>query len=142
MHPARYSPFACRPATARPQIAVPTRVASCIAMHRFVQEGAAIPVRQFSFTGPQLTPRKFATLTEFTYEIFQHSKPTIEALIKAALTESVALALDAAMFSTTAGDAIRPPGLLQGIAALTPSAATDPAQAAVAVALAVTAQIV
>ena len=123
------------------QIVVPTIVAAA-SNTSFVQEGAPIPVRQFSFTGPTLTPRKFATITEFTYETFQHSKPTVEALIKAALTKSVGLALDAAMFSNTAGDAIRPPGLLFGVSALTPSAATDPAQAAVAVALQVTAQIV
>jgi hypothetical protein len=86
----------------------------------FVKEGDPIPHRQFSFSGPQLAPRKFATLCSFTREIFEHSTPTIEALVRAALTESAGLALDVAMFSTTAGDSSRPPGLLQGIAALTP----------------------
>jgi capsid protein len=87
----------------------------------FVQEGAAIPVVQFSASGATLEPRKFAAITTFTREIFQHSTPTIEGLVRTVLTESLALALDTALLDTTAGDATRPPGLRFGIAPITAS---------------------
>jgi hypothetical protein len=45
------------------------------------------------------------------------------------LARSVGQALDAALFSTAAGDASRPPGLLNGIAALTPSGMTPKSDA-------------
>ena len=110
-------------------IRVPTIVAGA-GTAKFVKEADPIPAQQFSFSGPILSPRKFATLPgPFTRKIFSYSLPTIESLIRAALTESVGLALDAALFSNTAGDATRPPGLMVGISALTPSANTDHDQA-------------
>jgi hypothetical protein len=103
----------------------------------FVGEAAPIPVRMFSSAGPTIDPRKFAVITTFTREIFNHSTPSIERLVKAVLTESVGLSLDLALFDATAGDAVRPPGLRNGIAGLTPSAATNNAEAmAVATAVA------
>jgi hypothetical protein len=78
----------------------------------FVAEGAAIPAWAGSLaTGLTLTPRKFATIAVFTREIFTHSTPTIESLVTQVLTESLALALDTALFDSIAGDAVRPPGL-------------------------------
>jgi hypothetical protein len=110
-------------------INVPTILASANNAS-FVQEGAPIPSRQLSLTGPQLSPRKFATLATFMREIFSHSVPTIESIVRATLTESVGLALDAALLSNAAGDATRPPGLLQGISALTASNNSDRVEAA------------
>jgi hypothetical protein len=89
----------------------------------FVGESQPIPVQQFSTAGLLLDPRSFKVITTFTPEIFQHSTPTIESLVRAVLTESVGLALDAALLDATAGDANRPPGLRYGIAAL--PASTD-----------------
>jgi hypothetical protein len=48
------------------------------------------------------------------------------------LTETVALALDAALLGSTAGDSTRPPGLRNGISALTASAATVAGDAMIA----------
>jgi len=77
----------------------------------FVGEGLPIPVRKFSFDGPTLVPKKFATITTFTRELFQHSTPTAEAIVRATLTQSVSLAQDMAMLDATAGSASRPAGL-------------------------------
>jgi hypothetical protein len=93
----------------------------------FVQEGAPIPVRQFSIAGPTLSPRKFAVISTFLSTIFDYSTPTIESLVRDVLTQSVGLALDAALLDANAGDATRPPGLRNGISALT--ASTDPVRA-------------
>ncbi|MDF0521586.1 phage major capsid protein [Bradyrhizobium yuanmingense] len=98
----------------------------------FVGEAAPIPVKGLSFDGPRLERRKFATIVPFTREIFEHSTPNIEAIVRTVLTESLGLATDAALFSDSAGSAIRPPGLLLGIAPLTPSTATNPQDAMVA----------
>lgn len=98
----------------------------------FVGESVAIPVRKFSLDGPILWPKKFATISSFSRETFLHSKPTIEVLVRAVLTESVGLALDAALFATTAGDATTPAGLRYNIAGLTASTATPPSDALVA----------
>jgi hypothetical protein len=106
-------------------IKVPTIVSSA-ANAGFVSEGNPIPVRQPTIdAGITLAPRRFLAIAEFTREIFVHSTPSIETLIRAVLSESVGLALDGAMFSSTAGDATRPAGLLLGLSATTPSAAGD-----------------
>lgn len=109
-------------------ISVPSIVASADNVG-FVQEAAPIPVGQLDLDGPTLSPRKFATIMTFTREVLSRSTPNVEAVVRAVLTESTGLALDAALFSNTAGDATRPPGLLYGIAAETASAATSPSEA-------------
>jgi hypothetical protein len=88
----------------------------------FVAQGAPIPVRQMTANAPTLlTPHKFATIIPFTREIVSYSTPSIEALVRAALTESVGLALDVAMFGAAAGSDIAVAGLRNGIAAGTES---------------------
>ncbi|MGJ5088503.1 phage major capsid protein [Bradyrhizobium sp. HKCCYLRH1065] len=98
----------------------------------FVGEAAPIPGRALTVDGPTLAPRKFAVINPFTRELFDHSTPTVEAIVRTFLLESLGLATDAAMFSNTAGSSIRPPGLLQGVSPLTPSALSTPADATVA----------
>jgi hypothetical protein len=106
-------------------IKVPS-VTSAAANAGFVGEGNPIPVRQLSFdAGVTLAPRRFLALAEFTREIFVHSTPSVETLLRAVLSESVGAALDTAMFSSTAGDTTRPAGLLVGLSATTPSAGGD-----------------
>ncbi len=95
----------------------------------FVEEAAPIPVRQFSINGPRLEPKKFAIISTFTEEAFSHSTPVIEALVRAVLTESVGLALDAALFDASEGDATRPAGLRYNISGLTASTTTPPSEA-------------
>lgn len=95
----------------------------------FVAEAQPIPVRQLLAGVTTLEPRKFATISVFTGELFQHSMPNVETIVRQVLTESVGLALDAALLGTTAGDSTRPPGLRNGIAALSPSAATPASEA-------------
>jgi hypothetical protein len=88
----------------------------------FVAQGAAIPVRQLTSTAgtTSLDPRKLAVIFVLTREMLDSSNA--EALVRMVVTESVSLALDAALFSSTAGDAVRPPGLLFGVSAITATA--------------------
>jgi hypothetical protein len=113
-------------------IIVPAIVAAASSVG-FVGEGMPIPVRALSFdTSLTLSLPKFATISVFTREIFTHSVPTIEALVSAILTESLSLALDTALLDTTAGDAVRPPGLRNGIAAVGTASTTTPKSEAMA----------
>jgi hypothetical protein len=90
----------------------------------FIREGAAIPVRQFmTQAGAALVPCKLATITTLTRERIESSNA--EAIITAALTESVGPALDLALFSTSAATPDAPAGLLAGIAPLTPATAGE-----------------
>jgi Phage capsid family len=111
-------------------IIVPSLVASASSVG-FVGEGQPIGVRALSLdTSLTLAARKFATISIFTREIFTHSTPTIESLVSAVLTESLAIALDSTLLDTAAGDAVRPPGLRNGIAAVgTASTATPKSEA-------------
>jgi hypothetical protein len=93
----------------------------------FVGQGAPIPVRQLAVSaGAVLQPRKFATIVPLTREMITSSNA--EALVRAVLTDAVAASLDAALFSTTAGDTTRPPGLLYNVTPVT--AATGGGQGA------------
>jgi hypothetical protein len=95
----------------------------------FVLEGAAIPVRQMvTSTGVTFGPRKLGTIFVLTRETIESSNA--EALVKLVMTESLSVALDAALFSNVAGDATRPPGLLYNITPIT--AATGGGLAAMA----------
>jgi hypothetical protein len=77
----------------------------------FVGEGRPIPVRQLPVSaGAILQPRKFATIVTLTREMIESSNA--ESLVRAVLVDAVAASLDAALFSTTPGDATRPAGLL------------------------------
>jgi hypothetical protein len=85
----------------------------------WVAEGSPAPVRaQSVFAGPTLTPHKLLSITTFTGE--QARSSNIEAFVRAALSEALALALDLKMFSADAATAAAPAGLLNG---LTPIAA-------------------
>jgi HK97 family phage major capsid protein len=84
----------------------------------FVVQGQAIPVRQLvTSTGISIDPRKFATLFALTREMIESSNA--EKLVRMVMVDSLAVALDAALFSSTAGDTARPPGLLVGVTPIT-----------------------
>lgn len=85
----------------------------------FVGPGSAIPVQPFTSSGPQISPRKLATIVELTSELLQSG--SAEALIRAVLTESVGKGLDEILFDAQPGDSVRPAGLRYGVAALTPA---------------------
>jgi hypothetical protein len=96
----------------------------------FVLQGAPIPVSKFSIaTAPILTPKKLASISVFTRETFKHSIPDIELMVRAVVSENIALALDVKLLDDVAADAVRPAGLRNGIAAGSASAATPRSEA-------------
>lgn len=91
----------------------------------FVGEGSPIPVQQATTSaGVTLTPFKLGTICVLTGELIRSS--SAEALVRQALVESVGPRLDAILLSNAAGTVDHPPGLRNGIAALTPAPITGP----------------
>jgi hypothetical protein len=105
-------------------IAVPTLLGDST-YASFVKEGDPIPVAQGK-TEPlvTLTPRKLAVIVVMTVEMIRSSN--IETLMLDALTRSVALALDTALFDANPDNGARPAGIRYGVTALTASSAPDP----------------
>jgi hypothetical protein len=89
----------------------------------WVAEGEMIPVRQLAATAAPLDPYKIASICTLTREMTQSSN--LEALIRDTLIAAAGLRLDATLFDSAAGTAVRPAGLRNGIAALTASTNTD-----------------
>jgi len=104
------------------QISAPGFVASA-ANASFVAENQAIPVRALAVGPTLLNPYKLATIAVLSHEMLVSGNA--EALIGDALVRACGLALDAVLFGSAAGSAAAPPGLRNGISALTPSASTD-----------------
>jgi Phage capsid family len=95
----------------------------------WISELAPIPVRGAT-TGPgvRLDPFKLAVITTLSSEMVRSSNA--EEIVSDVLKKSVGPALDAALFSNVAGTpGLRPPGLLNGVTALTPSTATPKSEA-------------
>jgi hypothetical protein len=99
------------------ELRVPGRVLSAAAAGQWVAEGGAAPARQLSFANAILQPRKLSVLMTFTHE--QAESSNIEAIVRQTMGEAAGLALDTQMFSATAGDAAKPPGLFVGVAPVT-----------------------
>jgi HK97 family phage prohead protease/HK97 family phage major capsid protein len=105
-------------------IKVPGRSATPKINGSFVGEGQPIPVRKLGLSAITLTPKKMAVISEFTREMGLHSTPAIEGVIRQAINEDTAEAIDTVLIDATAADTIRPAGLRNGVSGLTPSAAT------------------
>ena len=104
------------------KIIIPTRSRTPTIAGSFVGEGQPIPVRQGAFTSATLTPKKMAVITTWTREIDEHSVPAIEGLLRAAIGEDTAISLDSVLMDANPATLVRPAGLLNGVAGLTPTA--------------------
>jgi hypothetical protein len=88
----------------------------------FVDEGAPAPVAQMTLNAAQVGPmNRLAIIATATRELSVHAADAIEVTLGALLREAAARALDAAIFSSTAASATRPPGLLFGLSTLSPA---------------------
>jgi hypothetical protein len=96
----------------------------------FLGEGSALPVLQIDTSNKTvLKPYKIACISAFTREIFEHSIPSLETIIRAVIGENLSLALDSKILDTNSSTATRPAGLRAGIAASSASAAASPLEA-------------
>jgi hypothetical protein len=104
-------------------ITIPGRTYNPASAGDWIAEGAAIPVRHPTIApGPKLQPRKLGVLSTFSREMAEAD--SLEEFTTAAIKEGAAALLDLQMFSTNAGDASHPPGILIGANTVTASTAT------------------
>lgn len=96
-------------------VSLPRRNATPSIAGSFVAEGAAIPVRQGAFGAVTLTPKTMGVISTFTRRIAEHSTPAIEQLIRVAMQEDTAVAIDTILLDATAADTTRPAGLRNGV---------------------------
>jgi hypothetical protein len=89
----------------------------------WISENTAIRVVNFLSSAPQLQPHKLAASSVLTQEMIAGSNA--EELVKTALVDACASAIDTALFSATAGSAAQPAGLLVGATGVAASASTD-----------------
>ena len=103
-------------------VTVPGRAVTAADAGSWVQEGYPIPVRQYNFPSAKLQLQKLAVIVTMTREITEASN--IEDVLRMLLTDAAGMALDMAMFSTSAATAAQPAGLLYGLTPLTASTTT------------------
>lgn len=103
-------------------VTVPGLAVTAAGAGNWVQEGMPIPARQYNYPPAVLTLRKLAVIVTLTEEMTRSSN--LEALLRSMLTAAAGLAVDAQMFSANAGDATKPAGIFNGLAAQTASTST------------------
>jgi hypothetical protein len=104
------------------KIVIPTRSLTPSIAGSFVGEGQPIPVRQGAFSSQSITPKKMAVITTWTREMDEHSIPAIEGLLRQAIMEDTAIALDTVLLDNNPATTIRPAGLRSYQAGLVASA--------------------
>jgi HK97 family phage major capsid protein len=95
-------------------ISLPARNTATNVAGAFVAQGAPIPVKQGAFTAITLTPKKMGVITTMTREITEHSTPAIEAILRQAIQEDTAVAIDTVLLDANAATTTRPAGLKNG----------------------------
>jgi len=103
-------------------VSMPTRAATPTIAGSFVAQGAPIPVRQGAFTAITFTPKKMGVISTMTRDIAEHSTPAIDALIRQAIVEDTAVAIDSVLLDATAATTTRPAGLKASVSATTATA--------------------
>ena len=81
----------------------------------FVGEGGVIPVKNMALASSVLNRYKMAVISAFTNELMEMSIPNIEAVVRAAIIEDTAMALDGALLDAGAAVAgVRPASIFSG----------------------------
>lgn len=92
-------------------IKIPARATTPNLAGAFRAEGAPIRVGAVGFTSTTLTPKSLGVIGTYTNELFERSTPNILDVIRNAMIQDTALALDTAFLGSTAGSATVPAGL-------------------------------
>jgi len=109
---------------------IPVRANTPTLAGAWTGEGAAKPVKRASFSTVSLTPTKLSVISTFSEEMATYGMPSIEGIIRQAMSDDTGIALDSYLIDNVAASAgVRPAGLLNGVTPITASAAT-PAPAA------------
>lgn len=102
-------------------VTLPARNTAATLNSAFISQGSAIPVHQGAFLPITFTAKKMGVITVVTREILEHSAPSIEAILRTAMMEDTAVAIDTVLLDATAATTTRPAGLKAGVAKVTAS---------------------
>lgn len=83
----------------------------------FFAEGTPIRVGRITVAAPTFTARKMGVIIPFTREAAKRSTPQLEGVLRRSIVDDTAVTLDSILLDATAGDTIRPAGLLYGVSA-------------------------
>jgi len=109
---------------------IPVRANTPTLAGAWTAESGAKPVKKASFSTVSLTPTKLSVISTFSEEMATYGMPSIEGIIRQAMSDDTGIALDSYLIDNVAYSAgVRPAGLLNGVTPITASAAT-PALAA------------
>ena len=112
---------------------IPVRAATPTLAGAWTGEGSAKPVKRASFSTVTLSPTKLSVISTFSEEMATYGMPSIEAIIRQAMSDDTGIALDSFLIDNVAASAgVRPAGLLNGVTPITASAATPATAAMVA----------
>lgn len=84
----------------------------------FFAEGSPIRVGRVTVAAPTFTSRKMGVIIPFSREAAKRATPALESVIRRAIIDDTAATLDSVMLDSTAGDTVRPAGLLNGVSAV------------------------
>ena len=98
-------------------IKIPARAATPNMAGAFRAEGAPIRVGGLSLTSTTLTPKSLAVIGTWTNELMERSTPSILEVIRNAMIEDTAQALDAAFLGNAVASATTPAGIQQAATA-------------------------
>ncbi|MET4086671.1 phage major capsid protein [Bradyrhizobium sp. S3.5.5] len=93
-----------------------------VASGGWVGESQPINVGALVVTAMTVPPKKAASIVAVTRELLRGSPGNVEAILQAILSEDLMLMIDQTLLDANAATSVRPPGLLAGVAALTPAA--------------------
>ena len=109
---------------------IPVRANTPTLAGAWVAEGGAKPVKKMSFSTVTLSPTKLAIISTFSEEMATYGMPSIEGIIRQAMSNDTGIALNTYLIDNVAASAgVRPAGLLNGVTPITASVLT-PAPAA------------
>jgi HK97 family phage major capsid protein/HK97 family phage prohead protease len=109
---------------------IPVRANTPTLAGAWTGEGAAKPVKKMSFSTVTLSPTKLSVISTFSEEMATYGMPSIEGIIRQAMSDDTGIALDSYLIDNVAASAgVRPAGLLNGVTPITASVLT-PATAA------------
>jgi hypothetical protein len=105
------------------QVLVVPGIAAAAGSSGWISQGSPFPVYKVDTSGDSVVALcKLGTSFAFTRELLEHS--AVEALVRAVVTERLALDLDKVLLGSSAATLTTPPGLLNGVAAQTPTTGT------------------
>lgn len=105
----------------------PVLIQSSAGTAKWVKEGAAKPLTQWTYTRTKLTPLKVAAIAAATKETLMRATPAADALLRDELARSVGATIDTTFIDPDAAAVTdeSPASILNGVTALTMSAGAD-----------------